>query len=49
MTAFSTFSPRNDSAVSFIFCRTKAEICEGEYFLPSASTQASPLSARTME
>ncbi len=26
-------------------CRMKAEICDGEYFLPSTSTQASPLRA----
>jgi hypothetical protein len=29
MTAWSTGSPRKDSAVSFIFCSTKAETCEG--------------------
>ena len=33
------------TAVSFIFCRMKAEICEGEYCLPSSSTQASPFDA----
>ncbi len=31
--------------VSFIFCKMKAEICDGLYFSPWASTQASPLSA----
>ena len=48
MTACVTGWPRCDSAVSFIFCSVKAEICEGEYFLPSASTQASPLSPRAI-
>ena len=48
MTAWVTFSPRYASAVSFIFCRMKAEIWLGLYFLPWASTQASPLSALTM-
>ncbi len=45
MTAWVTDEPRCASAVSFIFCRTKAEICDGEYCLPSAVTQASPLAA----
>ena len=45
MTAWVTSSPRNFSAVSFIFCKMKAEICDGLYFSPWASTQASPLSA----
>src|SRR6056297_3576106 len=43
MTACVTSSPRYDSAVSFILPRMKAEICEGLYFSPRASTQASPL------
>ena len=33
MTAWVIFSPRLASAVSFIFCKMKAEICEGEYGL----------------
>src|ERR1700687_1146234 len=44
MTAWVTGSPRYASAVSFIFCRMKALIWEGAYFLPRLSTQASPLS-----
>src|SRR5271157_3789694 len=46
MTACVTGPPRWASDVSFIFCRMKAEICDGEYCLPSAATQASPLAAR---
>ena len=34
MTACVTVSPSLASAVSFIFCRMKAEICCGEYCLP---------------
>ena len=45
MTASLTSDPKYFSAVSFIFCKVKAEICDGEYFLPFASTHASPLSA----
>ena len=37
--------PRYDSAVSFIFWRTKAPTCDGEYCFPPASTHASPLDA----
>ena len=49
ITACVTFSPRCASAVSFIFCRMKAEISDGEYFLFSRPwTQASPLSALTI-
>src|SRR6516225_6192265 len=44
ITASVTVSPRYASAVSFIFCRMKALICEGAYFFPRPSTQASPLS-----
>mmetsp|Transcript_14331 Transcript_14331/g.38371 ORF Transcript_14331/g.38371 Transcript_14331/m.38371 type:complete len:527 (-) Transcript_14331:71-1651(-) len=47
MTAFVMFSPVNPSAVSFIFCSTNAPTCDGEYCFPAASTQTSPLSART--
>ena len=43
MTACVTGRRRWASAVSFIFCRTNAEIWDGEYCLPSAVTQASPL------
>ena len=43
MTAWVTSSPKYDSAVSFILPRMKAEIWEGEYFSPLASTHASPL------
>jgi NAD-specific glutamate dehydrogenase len=32
MTACVTFSPSLASALSFIFCKMKAEICCGEYF-----------------
>ena len=39
---------RQSSAVFFIFCSTRAEISGGAIFLPSTSTQASPLSALTM-
>lgn len=35
-------------AVSFIFIRTKAPAWLGEYIFPWASTQASPLDARTI-
>src|ERR1041384_5180459 len=45
MTACSIFSPRYDSAVSFILPRMKAEIWLGLYCWPLASTQASPLLA----
>jgi hypothetical protein len=48
MTASVTFSPRYASAVSFILVRMKALIWLGLYFLPRASTQASPLSPRTI-
>ena len=48
MTALVTACPRYFSAVSFIFCKTNADICDGEYFSPFASTQASPLSALTI-
>ena len=40
--------PLQHSAVSFILPRVKAEICEGEYFSPRASTHASPLPPSTM-
>jgi hypothetical protein len=43
MTACVTGLAEIASAVSFIFCSMKAEICDGEYFLPRPSTQASPL------
>ena len=36
--------PKYFSAVSFIFCKIKADIWEGEYFLPLPSTHASLLS-----
>ena len=48
MTACSTFSPRYDSAVSFILPRMNAEIWLGLYCWPLASTQASPLEAFTI-
>ena len=38
-----TVFPRYPSAVSFIFPTTNAPICDGEYFCPRASSQASPL------
>src|SRR5215469_4080119 len=44
MTAWVTVSPRYASAVSFIFCRMKALICDGAYFLLRLSTHASPFS-----
>ena len=43
-TASFTSCPKYFSAVSFIFWSIKAEICEGEYFCPLASIQASPFS-----
>ena len=48
ITAFSTFSPKYLSASSFSLVKMKAEIWEGEYFSPEASTHASPLSALTI-
>lgn len=42
MTALPTFFPRYDSAVYFIFIKTKAPIWDGEYDLPNTSIQASP-------
>src|SRR5277367_5750555 len=48
MTAWVTGPPRWASAVSFIFCKMKAEICDGEYCLPSTLTHASPLGPRTI-
>ena len=48
MTACVTFSPRNASAVSFIFPSTKPAIWLGAYFSPRDSTQASPASDLTM-
>ena len=47
-TASVTGSPRCASAVSFIFCRMKADTWLGEYFSPFASIQASPLPALTI-
>ena len=48
ITALVTAWPKYFSAVSFIFCKTNAEICAGEYFFPFPSTQASPLSDLTI-
>ena len=48
ITALVTVSPRWRSAVSFIFFSTAALICEGAFLSPCTSTQASPLSARTI-
>ena len=48
ITALVTVSPRWRSAVSFIFLSTAALIWEGAFFSPRTSTQASPLSARTI-
>ena len=48
ISAFVTVCPKYFSAVSFIFCKTNAEICAGEYFLPLPSTHASPLSDLTI-
>ena len=48
ITALETGWPKYFSAVSFIFCKMKAEICEGEYFSPFASIQASPFSELTI-
>ena len=48
ITALVTSWPKYFSAVSFIFCKTNAEIWEGEYFSPLLSTHASPLSAFTI-
>ncbi|MGY3362445.1 hypothetical protein ACVWZK_009108 [Bradyrhizobium sp. GM0.4] len=48
MTACVTAPPSVASAVSFILVRMKALIWLGLYFLPRTSTQASPLSPRTM-
>ena len=47
-TACVTPWPRYDSAVSFIFCRTKAPTWDGEYCFPPAATHASPLDALTV-
>ena len=48
ITACFTSEPKYFSAVSFIFCSVKAEICDGEYFCPFASIHASPLSELTI-
>src|SRR5258708_23225784 len=47
ITASVTVSPRYDSASDLSFCRIIALISGGLYCLPPASTQASPLAART--
>ena len=44
ITALVTSWPKYFSAVSFIFCKTNADIWDGEYFFPLASIQASPFS-----
>ncbi|WP_331301487.1 hypothetical protein [Methylobacterium oryzae] len=45
MTACVTGWPRCDSAVSFIFCSVKAEICDGEYAKAAAAKHGAPAGA----